>query len=219
MTKNQIEYMKYKEDQRHNLATEGESQRSNLANEDLTKRRDSGTLELRRAELDEAIRHNKFGEAINFAVNEANVKETNRSNLAREAETSRHNQAAEEISKQQVGASYLGSQAAMVNAGAAVSNAEIRAAELNALMDYRNSQIGLGYAQLGEQHDYNQGSLGIAQQNADIAQQNADTNRQNANLRGGELDERVRHDRNTEKIDTSRTALDFFSNIVKIGVG
>lgn len=87
MTKNQIEYLKLRE-----------QQRSNLANEALTEKRDTTTRELGFANLGETNRHNLATERHNTLV----LGETQRHNYAQEAhnaavldETSRHNLAME----------------------------------------------------------------------------------------------------------------------------
>lgn len=88
MTKNQIEYWKYVEQRRANLAGEAEAARSNIARESETNR---ANLEKER----ETRRSNQANELL------ANLsyQESKRSNMAREAETSRSNQAKEEEAK------------------------------------------------------------------------------------------------------------------------
>lgn len=80
MTANQIAYQRVLEETRSNKAKEEEAKRANLAIEAL-----------RRAELEEAQRHNLVAES-----------ETSRSNLAREIETNRHNVAQEGLTSQNI---------------------------------------------------------------------------------------------------------------------
>lgn len=87
MTKNQIEYWRYKEEQRSNLAKEKEQNRTNVANEELTRQRDSNVYYLGQVNAQENQRHNRAVES-----------ETARSNLAREGETARANRMGERIS-------------------------------------------------------------------------------------------------------------------------
>lgn len=123
MTKNQIEYLKYKE-----------TQRANLRQEELTAARDATSRELGFGTLEESKRHNQATEAHNTAVlgetqrhnyaQEAynvavlgeqtrhnyategiqrdTLAETQRANIARETETNRHNVASEQLSQQQL---------------------------------------------------------------------------------------------------------------------
>lgn len=85
-TVNAINYLKFKEDQRSNLAKEAETNRANLANESLG--RDTLT-ETKRSNL-----------AKEFETNRSNLAkegETHRANVAKEIETNRHNTATETI--------------------------------------------------------------------------------------------------------------------------
>jgi hypothetical protein len=74
MTQNQINYWKFKEDQRHNLAQESHNERS----------------------LNEQVRSNVAKESETRRSNLAHESETNRSNVAREMEANRSNLASEE---------------------------------------------------------------------------------------------------------------------------
>lgn len=215
MTRNQIDYLKLQEEKQHNRNVEKETQRTNLANEELIRKRDLGTLGLRQAELTETQRHNMYGEKISLALGD----ETKRSNQAKEAENYRHNYANEQISASQVGAAYQNAQAALNSASAAQSNAAIRAAELNALMDYRNDQIQLGYDQLHVQDAYNQGRLNIDQQNADSNKINAFAASDRVKLGWEQLNETTRHNQNTERTEAVGTASKVIGSIGRGIVG
>lgn len=85
MTTMGLEYLKHKENQRSNLATERETYRSNLANET------------------ERNRSNLANEAETHRSNLAREAETNRSNVAREIETNRSNVMNELLKNKELG--------------------------------------------------------------------------------------------------------------------
>lgn len=123
MTKNQIEYLKVREQQRANVANEDltrqrdtlahqrglielrESGRHNRATEGLT----GAQLDIQRGSLDETSRHNRTTEGqqqaqlvelnrhnlASEALQRGQLSETSRHNVAVEGETVRHNQASE----------------------------------------------------------------------------------------------------------------------------
>lgn len=152
MTRNQIEYWKYREGQRNNLVTEAETERNNRA----------VLAETNRANLareGENYRTNKANEDIRREANVINANhyarmdaETNRANLAREQETNRANRAAESIGRTNAYANVLGSQASLSQAAA----------------QHRNATI-------------NEQMLPINTQKAQTEAYNAQTNRMNAN--------------------------------------
>lgn len=80
MTHNQINYWNLQELKRHNVVTEGETNRHNVATEGI----DIG-------KLNEQIRSN----TMNYAIEGAKLGETNRANLAKEAENAKHNRETE----------------------------------------------------------------------------------------------------------------------------
>lgn len=84
MTKNQIEYLKYKETQRANQAQEAELNRANV------ERERQGQVS-----LDETSRHNLANEGHQAQV----LLEQTRHNQAQESEAARHNQATEKITE------------------------------------------------------------------------------------------------------------------------
>lgn len=91
MTHNQIDFVKYKEDQRHNQATETETNRHNLQDEKYN----FGSLA-------EATRHNKASEGIgysNVALGYANLGELNRHNLASESISASRTSAQNEVDR------------------------------------------------------------------------------------------------------------------------
>lgn len=106
MTKNQIEYQKLLELKRSNRAGEEETHRSNVAQEELTRSRDTISLDLRGRELGETQRANLAREAENYRSNVAREAENTRSNLAREAETQRHNYASEKADTARINLGY-----------------------------------------------------------------------------------------------------------------
>lgn len=131
MTKNQIEYNKLRE-----------QRRANLQQEELTRIRDTASIELGRSQLGEQTRHNLAGEQLQTASldetrrsNLAKEGETIRSNLAREEENRRHNVASEELTSTQL--------------------AEV-ARHNRASEGLQSRTISLGYAQLGETTRHNQ---------------------------------------------------------------
>lgn len=85
-TVNAINYLRFKEDQRSNLAKEAETNRANLANESLG-----------RDTLTETKRSNLVKEFETNRSNLAKEGETHRANIAKETETNRHNTATELI--------------------------------------------------------------------------------------------------------------------------
>lgn len=112
MTKNQIDYWRYREDQRHNQASEKEENRSNLAKEGENYRHNTSTeKETHRhnvategidiSKLNETQRHNKETEALgkgNLQLGRDTLNESRRHNVATESEANRHNVATEGIS-------------------------------------------------------------------------------------------------------------------------
>lgn len=160
MTRNQIEYMKVRnqerkdrqdssarlselqESKRHNYVTETELNRANLAKEGEESRRTALTA----ANLQESIRANKARESQNYLV----INETNRANLAREREANRSNLAQEAIAAHNASINERNAAANIMNANTNAANADTNAynATVNAnkmlLEDQqRQAQIGL----------------------------------------------------------------------------
>lgn len=136
MTANQIAYQVHlenvrthqvgeQETNRSNRAREAETLRSNLARETETNRanlaNEAENVRYHNLTTEETKRHNLFGEQI--AAN--TLEETKRANQVREAESKRSNLANEAIGRTQASASYLGSQAAALNA--ATNRSELEA--------------------------------------------------------------------------------------------
>lgn len=134
MTKNQIEYWRYKEEQRSNLAKEKEQNRTNVANEELTRNRDANVYYLGQLNAQENQRHNLAVEGETARSNLARESETLRSNLARESETARANRMGEQISLQ---------------------NLEEKKRSNLASEAIARSNIALGYSQLAESSRHN----------------------------------------------------------------
>lgn len=245
MTRNQIDYMKHKEEVRHNLASESETKRSNQANESQTKTRDwwnyltaSGTLEENRRHnlvtestqakaveiqsnyntryIDELTRSNRAREAETFRYNSANLDEIARHNRAYEVETNRHNEVSEAISLRQADASYLGSQAAASQAAAAHANVGVRSGELAALMEYRNQQIDLSYAELAEKQRHNAAEESLGTTNAAIASNRLAIDLFKANTSAASVSEQTRHDYATEHLTGQKMAVDLLGQLTRI---
>lgn len=156
MTHNQIEYAKYREDQRHNMATEYETNRNNVAVLAETNRHNV-------AYETETNRHNVINENETYRHNFATERETNRHNVVTEyndawrnqinqshyersdAETARHNRAQEGIGWGNVRASLIGAYAASQQAQAATRNAEV-----NAMVGLTETRKNLSQASLNE---------------------------------------------------------------------
>lgn len=234
MTSNQIKYMQHKEEQRHNLATEKEAVRSNLAREYNDKRKNEISYELGKAsndisfnQLAELRRANLENErlkgsqiAVTQEYNTKYLDELQRSNKSREQETRRHDIQTEEYARQQASASLIQASAATSQAGAAYANVNARLAELSSLDRFRNEQIMLNYAQLGETQSHNQASEinaaienNIRQQQADVAKQNAETAANQVNLGWAQLGEGARHNQQSEQISIRGQTLGLWGSI------
>lgn len=141
MTRNQIDYWKYKETQRNNLATEAETERNHRVVEVETNRHNLATERLDLSRIGETIRSNRAQEELQknqHAIQRDNLAETNRANLAKEGlqnkqiewgsaidmaklgETTRHNQATERYDLASLGEQSRHNQATEYNQ--AVSN-------------------------------------------------------------------------------------------------
>lgn len=102
MTSNQINMLRYLEDQRHNYETEHETRRSNVSKETETHRSNVMQERLMTLAHQETARHNLMQEHIGIANayetqrhNASMEFEATRSNTAREKENYRHNSAME----------------------------------------------------------------------------------------------------------------------------
>lgn len=205
MTRNQIDYMKHKEEQRHNRAVERETRRTNKQNENIKRVANDQTYDLGLAknqisisELDEVRRANLAREreqnrtnienerlkgqqiAIDAGISSRNVAELERANRAREIEANRSNVASENIRREANQISNIGANAAMGQVGAAYANVNARLAELGALTNYRKDQIQLGYDQLGETSTHNRATEQVASGQLDVSQSQIGINQQNA---------------------------------------
>lgn len=180
MTKNQIEYQKLKTDQEYkhqSIAIEagklGELKRSNLAQEELTRVRDTGTLNLRGKELEESRRHNQVVEI-----------ETERSHRTDETERNRHNVASEGIE-----ASKAAAQHAQVGLGYAQLSEQNRhnvvlEGQNQQSLNYkqrelglRGSELGIEMSKLAEVRRHNVAYEDIQQFEADLHKEQVDINK------------------------------------------
>lgn len=235
MTRNQIEYLKYKE-----------SQRSNLRQEELTAARDTTARELGFGTLAETTRHNRASEAhntqvlgetqrhnlaqefhnsrvlgeqirSNFAREElqrvANAEVT-RSNMAREAETSRHNQEVESqgrvqlrLSEQSLGETRRSNLAREQETYRSNIARESETHRANIASEaHRAQQIQLGYDQLAETQKYHQKSISLGYSQLS---ESARANRVNEGIRMGELAERRRSNVANEALIKARDKMNF----------
>lgn len=112
MTSVQVQYWANKEQQRHNMATEGETYRHNVVTENQNQQ-----------SITEVARHNRATEDIQYGNlfetkrhNLATEKEVTRHNVATENEAVRHNVATEAIGRTQATASMIQAEAARRNA-------------------------------------------------------------------------------------------------------
>lgn len=235
MTRNQIEYLKFKE-----------SQRSNMRQEELTAARDSVAKELGFGTLAETTRHNQASEAHNVRVlgetqrhnvvqefhnsqilgeqirsnvareelQRAANEETARSNLARERESSRHNKELENQGRIQLGLTEQGlneSRRSNLAREAETYRAnlarESEAHRANVASEAnRAQQIQLGYDQLDQTRKYQQSSIALGY--SQLAE-NSRANRANEQIRLGELNERQRSNVANEALVKARDRMNF----------
>lgn len=235
MTKNQIEYLKYKE-----------SQRSNMRQEELTAARDSTARELGFGTLAETTRHNQAVETHNTKVlgetqrhnvaqefhnsrvlgeqirsnmaremlqQDANT-ETKRSNLAREAENTRHNKEVESQGRVQLKLSEQ-SLAETRRSNIARENETFRANVARETETHRANvaseanraqQLQLGYDQLAETQKYHRDSVSLGY--SQLAESTR-ANRANESIRMGELAERQRSNVANEALIKARDKMNF----------
>lgn len=154
MTDIQIRYWAHQENVRHNLATEqlqyetlGETARSNRANEAIS------------------LQRNQIQQQYNVGY----LSELNRSNVARETETHRHNVATEGIQNLQAKASMLSASAAMKQANTQERLADSTIALNVARADESAKRAGL----LAQQTETEKHGTTIAQANAKTASEKA----------------------------------------------
>lgn len=203
MTRNQIDYQKHIEEQRHNLAMEevernkaGESQRHNLATEQESARHNV-------ASESETNRSNVANERVRSDVNVINAEhyrqqdaETQRSNYAREEqqrvsqlENERHNLVSEQIAL--IGANAQSSQAraALENAIVNARNADTLA--LNALINERGVAV-------------RETEASIKQQEADISQQRANSQAMVNAVQAGYITSQTEESRTRSALNSAR---------------
>lgn len=128
MTSVQVQYWNYKENQRHDVATEYENNRHNVVSEQQNRVSLAETIRHDMVTEKEIQRHNIEGEKLGFAT----LSESRRHNIAGEQENQRHNMATEGIQRIQASAS-------MISAKAAAQNAQTAA-------DKKRSEIALNQA-------------------------------------------------------------------------
>lgn len=122
MTDIQVKYWGNVENNRHNLATEGENLRHNTQTETQAQQ-----------DLIETNRSNVAREGENVRHNKAYEFETYRNNVANLTEASRHNRSTESIGRTQASAS-------MIQAGAAVRNADSTAIKAASEVELTNAK-------------------------------------------------------------------------------
>lgn len=239
MTRNQIEYLKYKE-----------AQRSNLKQEELTAARDQAAKELGFGNLAENVRHNTATERHNTLVlgeqqrhnyaqeahdsavlgeqirsnraNEAMTKmrdaEVARANQAREAETLRHNQELESqgrvsLDLQQRSLSEVErsnrARETETNRSNLARESETHRANVAAESN-RQQQIELGYSQLKEQERYH--SMSISLGYSQLSEQQR-TNRANEGIRMREVAERERTNLANEALIKARDKMNYEESV------
>lgn len=236
MTKNQLDYMRLQEEKRHNQIVEQETGRANRAQESLTSYRDTSNVRLKESELGierdklgETTRHNIMSERIDLGYKDATASENRRHNVAVENETARHNIMTELVGQTSANAALTSAGAAALSSQAAMFNANTRAQELGALIDYRGDLLALNYDQLSELAGYHAGTLGIQQQQVD------ETNRHNQVTEGQGairigidryiaetgrlgLGETQRHNEESESISRESNLIDIYGHTVR-GIG
>lgn len=235
MTRNQIEYLKFKE-----------SQRSNMRQEELTAARDSTARELGFGTLAETTRHNQASEAHNTrvlgetqrhnvaqefhnaqvlgeqirsnvareALQRAANEETARSNLARERESSRHNQELESqgrvqlrLTEQNLNENRRSNLAREAETHRSNLARENETHRANVTSEAnRAQQIQLGYDQLNQTRKYQQASIALGY--SQLAE-SARANRESERIRLGELTERQRSNVANEALVKARDKMNF----------
>lgn len=144
-----MQYWGYKEDQRHNLQTEGEMKRHNVVSEQQNAVTIGENIRHNKQMEYETNRHNVVGEQLGFAT----LDESRRHNITMEHESHRHNVATEGIQKLQASASMVSAQAAATNAATNASKAEseiklneahARYTDLSGARDYLDYKVQQG---------------------------------------------------------------------------
>lgn len=215
LTANQIEYFKSLETRRNNLA---------LA--ELTRRRDEKSAALGRAQLQEVVRSNQTREAETHRANvaaegyrqrsldetiRANItreEETQRSNLAREAEEVRYHDLTDQVNRMSLAERARAAQAQeLENQRSHMAQESIQSRSVSATAAHYADQIALGYSQLSEKKQYDQGSLHVQNRREDTNQTAANQRYYElqisdriANIREGTLAEQIRSNKVHENL-------------------
>lgn len=235
MTRNQIEYLKYKE-----------SQRANMRQEELTASRDATARELGFGNLSETVRHNQQTERHNVAVlgeqqrhnyaqeyhnsqvlgeqirsNRANEElqsrrdaEVARANRARESETTRHNAELESqgrinlsLQEQSVQETKRSNLSREYETSRANRARESETERANRAAESNRAQIlQLNYAQLAELSRHNKATESLGY--SQLAEQSR-SNKSNERIRLGELTERQRANIANEALIKARDKMNF----------
>lgn len=197
MTTNQLEFWKLEETKRANRAKEAELNRHQTKDESIRMDTNRITENLGQLNYSEQARANK-----------AKEQELNRSNLAQErinAEKNAISLAELPIKEAQASASNLASQASM-------SNAITRQNELLETQRLNDMTQSIKQQQLEEQTRSNRANEGINRfgkvTDYAVASKNASTNQANAGTNLADMEERARHNRETEKVSKWSTYLD-----------
>lgn len=181
MTRNQIAYWEFRENERSNRAREAETARSNRANEFETNRaniaRETETNRNNVAVLNETSRANKAREVetnrnnlITEAIAQGRLDEDVRHNKVVESETERNNRMNNAIGWRQADASMLSAQGAALRGQAAMLGAA-ETARSNRVRENQNLYSILSQGAL------NSANADLAYSRVGVDQQNADTNR------------------------------------------
>lgn len=174
MTRNQIEYLKLKEQQRANQMTVLENRRHATASEVEAKRSNVA----RERETSRANQASEYRSILN-------LNELKRSNIARETETNRHNVSTEALTREQNIETSRHNQATEFETSRSNRVQEALSSQRNSLNaaqiaeSTRHNMVSENLTQAGQYYNYSLGlgGLDVQQQNADTASRNASTNR------------------------------------------